>query len=164
LKRSNPGKPIEVTDNISMLRKCPLIFTATVGAAGLIQPAHLGRGPIVICDMSVPSDVADSVASQRPDVLVIPGGIVRLKGNERLSITGLGLRPGHVLACMAETLLMGLEEMTSHGSYGAISPDQVERMLALADKHEFVLADIDYRAVRPAQHNDEIQAAQLRLD
>ena len=86
----------------------------------------------------------DSVATERPDVLVIPGGIVRLKGNENLSITGLGLQSGHVLACMAETLLMGLEEMTSHGSYGAISPEQVDRMMALADKHDFVLADIDY--------------------
>jgi acetylornithine/succinyldiaminopimelate/putrescine aminotransferase/predicted amino acid dehydrogenase len=144
LQRSSPGKPIEVTDTVNSLRKCPLIFTATVGAAGLIQPQHLGPGPIVICDMSVPSDVADSVATERPDILVIPGGIVRLKGNESLSITGLGLRSGHVLACMAETLLMGLEEMTSHGSYGAISTEQVERMMALADKHDFVLADIDY--------------------
>jgi len=151
LRRAIPGKPIEVSDTVTSLQACPLIFTATVGAPGFIQPAHLGPGPIVVCDMSVPSDVADSVASERPDVLVIPGGLVRLKGNEGISITGLGLPPGHVLACMAETLLMGLEGMTEHGSYGAISPEQVQRMMSLADKHGFVLADINYRDVRPAQ-------------
>jgi hypothetical protein len=45
---------------------------------------------------------------------------------------------------MAETLLMGLEGMTSHGSYGAITPQGVQQMMTLAGKHGFVLADIDY--------------------
>jgi predicted amino acid dehydrogenase len=118
--------------------------TGTVGAGDLIQPWHLGNGPVVICDISMPSDVAPSMSRERPDVLVIPGGIVRLADNDGLVIGGLNLKPGHALACMAETLLMGLEGMTSHGSYGAITAEGVQQMMALAEKHGFVLGDIDY--------------------
>jgi predicted amino acid dehydrogenase len=49
-------------------------------------------------------------------------------------------RPGHVSACLAETLLMGLEGIVGNGSYGALPPENVEWALAIADKHQFSLA------------------------
>ncbi len=156
LKRSHPGTPVELTDNAEALRRCQLIVTGTVGAGDLIQPSHLGDAPVVICDISMPSDVAPSVSTERRDVLVIPGGIVRLAQNTELTIAGLDLKPGHALACMAETLLMGLEGMTAHGSYGAITPHGVQQMMALAEKHGFVLADIDYGdSIGAADHHAE---------
>jgi acetylornithine/succinyldiaminopimelate/putrescine aminotransferase/predicted amino acid dehydrogenase len=145
LQRINPRLPVEVTDTVDALRRCQLIATATVGAGDLVRPAHLSMEPIAICDISVPSDVSATVVSERPDALVIPGGIVHLSRDPDLSLAGLDLAPGHALACLAETLLMGLEGATSHGSYGAITLDGVQRILALADKHGFVLADLAVR-------------------
>jgi acetylornithine/succinyldiaminopimelate/putrescine aminotransferase/predicted amino acid dehydrogenase len=154
LKRSYPETPVEVSEHVAALRKCSLIVTATVGAGDLVQPVHLGEAPIVICNMSVPSDIAASVSTERPDVLVIPGGDVRLGHNDDLIMTGADLRPGHALACMAEALLMGLEGMASHGSYGAITPEGVRKTMALADKHGFVLADIEHRQVPSLQRQE----------
>jgi len=57
----------------------------------LIHSEHLGTGPVIICDISVPSDVAPDVVQQRPDVVVIHGGIVRLPLNENFVIAGLPL-------------------------------------------------------------------------
>jgi acetylornithine/succinyldiaminopimelate/putrescine aminotransferase/predicted amino acid dehydrogenase len=148
LKRSAPETPIEVSDDVGLLRKCSLVLTATVGAGELVHPSHLGGGPVVVCDMSVPSDVSESMSADRPDVLVIPGGIVRLTQNEQLTFAGVELLPGHTYACMAETLLMGLEGTTSHGSYGSITPEAVDRIMALADKHGFVLADVESSTLR----------------
>ncbi len=145
LHRISPGTSVEVTDSTEALRRCQLIATATVGAGDLVQPSHLSEGPVAICDISVPSDIAAAVARERPDALVIAGGIVRLQHESGLSLEGLDLPPGHALACLAETLLMGLEGATSHGSYGAITPEGVQRVLALADKHGFVLADLGVR-------------------
>ena len=145
LKRLSPGTPVEVTDHAQALCRCQLIATATVGAGDLVQPSHLSNGPVAICDISVPSDIAVAVASERPDALVIHGGIVRLQQNAGLSLEGLDLPPGHALACLAETLLMGLEGTTTHGSYGGITPEGVQRILALADKHGFALADVGVR-------------------
>jgi predicted amino acid dehydrogenase len=142
LKRAAPNTLVETSDSATALRKCRLVVTATVGAGDLVQAEHLAEGPVAICDISVPSDIAASVTRERPDALVIPGGIVRVRSQDDLSLVGLDLEPGHVLACLAETLLMGLEGATSHGSYGAITPDGVQKTLALADKHGFALADI----------------------
>ena len=71
--------------------------------------------------------------------LAIQGGVVRLPHNPDFRISGIPLPPGHAFACMSETLLMGLEGMKSHGSYGTISTDQVFQSLAIAEKHGFTL-------------------------
>lgn len=92
----------------------------------------------------MPSDISAAVIRERPDALVIPGGIVRLPDPD-LSLEGLDIQPGHVLACLAETLLMGLEGATTHGSFGAITPEGVQNILALSDKHGFALADLGVR-------------------
>ena len=146
LRRLCPETTIEVSDTPAALRTCQLVVTATVGAGDLVRPEHLGAGPVVICDISVPSDIAASVATERPDVFVIPGGVVRLADNASLELQSLDLRPGHAVACLAETLLMGLDRQRTHGSYGAVTKEGVERVLALADRHGFVLADIEDRA------------------
>lgn len=146
LRRLCPATNVEVSDSPAALRKCQLVVTATVGAGDLVQPEHLAAGPVVICDISVPTDIAASVATVRPDVFVIPGGIVRLADSMSLELEALDLRPGHVVACLAETLLMGLEGQRTHGSYGAVTKEGVERILALADRHGFMLADIEDRA------------------
>ena len=96
------------------------------------SPAHLGRGPVVICDISVPSDVTDPVALERPDVHVIRGGVVRLPLDPTFEIGGITLPRGHSLACMAETLLMGLDGATGHWSVGSVTVDGVERTMAAA--------------------------------
>jgi predicted amino acid dehydrogenase len=85
----------------------------------------------------LPYDVSETVYTERPDVLVIRGGVIRLPENKDFIIAGLPLDQGHVYACMAETLLMGLEGITTHGSYGAVTPEGVNRALAMAEKHGF---------------------------
>jgi predicted amino acid dehydrogenase len=74
--------------------------------------------------------------------MVIKGGVVRLPCNDDFSIGGIPLSKGHVFACMAETLLMGLEEVTTNGSYGPVTVDGVEKAMAMAQKHGFSLGDI----------------------
>ncbi len=143
VRRAAPGVALQVTDQVSSLRGCSLIVAASSAAGPLIFPEHLAEGPVVICDLSLPADVDASVLEQRPDVLVINGGIVRLPpGNGDLRIGGLALDPGHIYACIGETLLMGLEGVTTHGSYGPVRPEQVEWTLRVAEKHGFVLGPL----------------------
>ncbi len=96
----------------------------------------------MICDIAEPGDVDPSVSLARPDARVFGGGQVRLPHNPDFRIAGIPLDPGCIFACMAETLLMGLEERTTHGSYGRLSVDQVWQTLAWADKHGFSLAPL----------------------
>ena len=139
IRQMAPDIKIHITDRVAELASCSLIVTASNATQPLIYPEHLGNHPVVICDISVPADVATSVSLERPDVLVIKGGVVCLPHNQDLLISGIPLEAGHTFACMSETLLMGLEGITDYGSYGAIAPEQVVWALSMAKKHGFVL-------------------------
>ena len=75
-----------------------------------------------------------------PGVEVFKGGVVALPNHELLNIGALPLEPGLVYACMAETILLGLEQHWKDFSVGDISREQVYQALAMADKHGFSLA------------------------
>ncbi len=140
LQAVNPDISLEVSDSLDVLKGSSLIVTASNVADALIYPEHLDDQPIVICDISLPDDVAPSVKTSRNNITVIKGGIVRLPPyNEDFIIGGIPLEKGHVYACMGETLLMGLEGRTTHGSYGQIAPEDVDWTLSVADKHGFTL-------------------------
>jgi predicted amino acid dehydrogenase len=46
---------------------------------------------------------------------------------------------------VAETLLLGLEGITRHFSYGPVSRQDVEDALAMAARHGFTLGDLRYK-------------------
>jgi acetylornithine/succinyldiaminopimelate/putrescine aminotransferase/predicted amino acid dehydrogenase len=142
VRAAAPERVVRAVDNLAELADCPLIVAASNTAHPLIYPEHLGPGPVVICDISLPSDVAPEVALERPDVLVVTGGVVRLPLDEDFSVGGIPLPPGHVFACMAETLLMGLEGSWEHASVGRVTPESVRHAMAMADKHGFTVGDI----------------------
>jgi predicted amino acid dehydrogenase len=142
LRAASPGARVRVVDDLAALADCPLIVTASSTPAPLIHPHHLGRHPVVICDISLPSNVADEVALECPNVRVVQGGVVRLPLDETFAIGGIPLAHGHVFACMAETLLMGLEERWEHASIGPVTVAGVQHAMVVAAKHGFVLGDL----------------------
>lgn len=141
IRAAAPDTKVTVAVDLAALKDCSLIVTASNAPEPLIHSEHLGSGPVIICDISVPSDVAPDVKQERPEVVVIHGGVVRLPHNDDFVIAGLPLEKGHVYACMAETLLMGLEGIDQHGSYGPVKPEGVRAALAMAEKHGFELGD-----------------------
>ncbi|HEX5726805.1 MAG TPA: aminotransferase class III-fold pyridoxal phosphate-dependent enzyme [Longimicrobiaceae bacterium] len=137
-----PGAKVTVTADLADLRHCQLILSASNAAGSIIFPEHLSPDPVVVCDISLPADVDPSVELVRPDVKVIQGGVVRLPYNDDLRFGGQPLEPGFIYACTAETILMGLEGIREHGSYGAVTPEGVHRFLAVAEKHGFRLGQV----------------------
>jgi predicted amino acid dehydrogenase len=141
IRNAIPGKKVHLADNLDVLRRCSVVVSASNAAHALIFPEHLASGPVVVCDISVPGDVHESVTEQRPDAEVIHSPIVKLPRNPDFKIAGIPLARGHALPCMAETLLMGLEKAKTNGSYGPITPERVRHMCQIAEKHGFTLAD-----------------------
>ena len=139
LRQLAPGTRVSATADLGELRRCPLVLSASNSAESLIFPDHVFEGPTVLCDISLPPDVDPSVSAERPDVRVIRGGVVRLPHNPTFGLAGAPLEPGLVYACLAETVLMGLEGATEHGSYGPVTAAGVEAALAMAKKHGFEL-------------------------
>ncbi|HET9363451.1 MAG TPA: aminotransferase class III-fold pyridoxal phosphate-dependent enzyme [Candidatus Angelobacter sp.] len=134
---------LEVTDDLYALRKCNMIAAASNSPEPLIRAEHLSEGPVVVCDVAVPADVSADVMIERPLATVIRGGLVRLPHNPDFVIAGLDLEPGYAYACMAETLLMGLEGVTEPVSFGPIKPEGVQWALNAAKKHGFALGKFE---------------------
>ncbi|RKD32764.1 aminotransferase class III-fold pyridoxal phosphate-dependent enzyme [Thermohalobacter berrensis] len=132
---------ILTTDIDNMLPLGDIVVSATSNVGKLIKPNHLKSGAVV-CDMSRPRNVDEDVARNRPDVLVIDGGIIEVPGLPDLGVD-LGFDKGLAYACMSETMILALEGHYKHTSVGSsgINMENILLTRRLAEKHGFKLAD-----------------------
>lgn len=121
------------------VREADIVITATTSGGGIIRAEDLKPGAVV-CDVAVPHDVCREVARLRPDVLVIEGGVVEVPGKPDLNFD-FGYPPGVALACMAETMVLALENRLEDYSIGrGLDFDKVEEIAMLARRNGFRLA------------------------
>jgi fatty aldehyde-generating acyl-ACP reductase len=126
-----------------------LVLTATSATQEFIEPEYLRPGAVV-CELSLPHDIAARTASERPDVLVIEGGNMHVPGTprfERMREPGtefdLGLPRGTALACMSETMVLALENRLESYTLGrGIDLEKVREISFLAERAGFTLADM----------------------
>ncbi len=129
----------ESTTELERLREAEVVVTVTSSDAAIILPEHLRAGS-VICDVARPRDVSMRVARERPDVLVIEGGVVEVPGEVNFGLS-FGFPPKTAYACMAETMMLALEERPESFSLGKdVTVEQVEETQRWAAKHGFKLA------------------------
>jgi predicted amino acid dehydrogenase len=93
-----------------------LIVTATTALEELVKPDDLAPGTIV-CDISRPINVSREITAARPDVVLIEGGVLKPHPpfDSRLD---LGVGRHRAYACLAETMLLALEQDMTHTSLG----------------------------------------------
>ena len=132
---------VEIANDISVLKDCQIILTATAAARPALEAASLAPGTI-ICDVAKPPDTSAAIRA-RHDLFVFDGGQVALPDpNTEFGVGNLNnLPPGVTLACLAETILLALSGETRNFGVGYnVSLAEVDHMLALADRHGFHLA------------------------
>jgi acetylornithine/succinyldiaminopimelate/putrescine aminotransferase/predicted amino acid dehydrogenase len=131
------------TDLPGAVRASDMIFLATSTPEPLLDARAVQPGT-VICDLSRPANVGDDL-HRRDDVMVIDGGIVEVPGRPNLGFH-FGLATGLAYACMAETMMLGLEQRYEHTSLGRdLQESSLDLLRSLASKHEFRLADLRAR-------------------
>jgi len=148
------------TDPLQALPQADLVITVTSAVDTVIEPEYLKPGAVV-CDVARPRDVSRAVAERRPDVLVIEGGVVQVPGPVDFGMD-FGFPPGTAYACMAETMLLALEERYECFSLGReLEVEKVREIRRLAQKHGFRLAGFRSfeRAVTPEQIERTREAA-----
>ena len=137
------------TDLSGAVRRGQLILTATSSTSEIIEPEDLQAGAVV-CEVSLPHDVSRRVASERPDVLVLEGGNMRVPGEPQIMRVreagqpfDLGLPRGTALACMSETMTLALEDRLESFSLGrGIDVAKVLEIDTLAKRAGFEFADL----------------------
>jgi fatty aldehyde-generating acyl-ACP reductase len=129
----------EATVDVARVAEADLVISVTSSDAAIILPEHLRPGAVV-CDVARPRDVSVRVAKERPDVLVVEGGVVAVPGDVEFGIN-FGFPPKTAYACMSETIMLALENRPESFTLGKeVSVEQVEETRRLAQKHGFKLA------------------------
>ncbi|MCK8824886.1 shikimate dehydrogenase [Fuchsiella alkaliacetigena] len=149
------------TDINSLLPQADIVITVSSSVDALVQAQYLKPGAIV-CDIARPRDVAQQVSEVREDVLVIEGGLVAPPGPVKLNFD-FGLPPGSVYACMAETMILALENKYENYTLGRdISLRKIQEIKRLGEKHGFSLAGLR-NLKRPVKEEDFKQVKEAAL-
>ena len=131
---------VEISDQVQrVLSRGDIVLTVTSALDCLIDPGDLKPGAVV-CDVARPRNVAREVTLERPDVLVIEGGVIRLPGQIHFGFN-FGFPPNTSYACMAETMLLALSRRYENYSLGRnLQVEKVREIGELAKQHGFKLA------------------------
>jgi acetylornithine/succinyldiaminopimelate/putrescine aminotransferase/acyl-CoA synthetase (AMP-forming)/AMP-acid ligase II/predicted amino acid dehydrogenase/acyl carrier protein len=123
-------------DTAHVLPRADVVVCCTSTTERMVTEESL-RPEAIVCDVSRPSNVGAHVRARRPDVLVLDGGVVRLPGNSLLGFNA-GIGKGNAYACMAETMMLALEQRYHDASLGFDLPlEQVLEMERLAEVSGF---------------------------
>jgi predicted amino acid dehydrogenase len=151
---------VELATELSALRQAQLVVTVTSALDQVIAPEHLRTGAVV-CDVARPRDVSRRVVEQRPDVLVIEGGMVAVPGQVDFGFD-FGFPPGMAYACMAETIALALDQRYEPFTLGKqIRTAQVEEIDRLAERHGFRLGGL--RSFERAVTDEQIDRVRARV-
>lgn len=132
---------ISVSQNIDDIIDSDIIICAT-NATNTIIPLKKLKENAIICDISVPHNIQKDDLFNRPDLIVLHGGVVKTPLDDGLDFRVRAyLAENQLYACMTETILIALEEYKNHYSYGNIKSFQVDEIMHLSDKHGFTLAE-----------------------
>lgn len=135
------------------------VVTVTSAGGAIVEPRHLKEGAVV-CDVSRPRDVSVRVAKERPDVLVIEGGVVKVPGEVDFHFD-FGFPPRTAYACMSETMMLALENRIESFTIGKdVTVEQVDQTRAWAEKHGFELAGFrSFERAVPDEAIERVRAA-----
>lgn len=152
---SDTGLTVKTTSNINeAVRSADVLISVSSAAETLIEPDILKPGAVV-CDVARPRDVSIRVAEKRDDVLIIEGGVVEVPGDVNFNFN-FGFPPKTAYACMAETMILALENRYENYSLGRnITVEHIDEISALASKHGFKLAG--FRSFEKALRSDDIR-------
>ncbi len=158
--RKDSEAEVEFSKDIDeAVRDADIVITATTTPGTLINMDLIHPGALIY-DMSVPKNVSLEAANSRQDVLVVDGGVVKPPGDVHFNFH-FGLNPGLCYACMAETMILALEEKyESYSLGGNVSLDKIKEISQLGIRHGFKLAQLrSFGAVISQERIEQVRMA-----
>lgn len=117
-----------------------IVICATSSPQTLVTSGNIKAGAIV-CDISRPSNVSPDIRDMRPDVMLFDGGIIEIPGRPYLG-WNFGFEHGLAFACMAETIMLALEQHYEHTSIGTdLNLETIDLLRNLSKEHNFKVAE-----------------------
>jgi predicted amino acid dehydrogenase len=126
------------------VKEADIVLSATSAVSTIIEPEYLKIGAIV-CDVSLPANIAREVTKVRNDVFVFEGGLAKIAYPDDIKDVRLkSILPGSsIYGCAAETMTLtfaGKFESYSIGR-GNIKEEKIYEIKNMAAKYGIVLSD-----------------------
>lgn len=118
LIENHPGISVDSEYDLEHLITCDVIIAATNHPEALIRSRHVKSGAVIVDDAQ-PSDVADEIFRDRPDVLALEGGVVSAPHINTHFNFGLKHRDD-IFSCLAEAIILASIEHFDDFQVGAI--------------------------------------------
>lgn len=135
-------KVIACTNPNEELATSDFIVVATSSTTGYVLDMMRVKSGAVICDCSQPINISPRDAKTRPDVLIVVSGEITLPGHPAIHVD-LGLPKPSVYACLAETVLLTLEERFESFSLSRmLTVEKVKEISAIGRQHGAKLSSI----------------------
>lgn len=130
-----------------VLKQSDIIICATSAFDVLLNNANIRPGSI-LCDISMPPNIAKSILKGRNDVIVYAGGRAKMPAfTDIKNKTWSFLFPGNsIYGCLAESLILACEQKYENYSIGQgeIREERIDEIFNLGIKHGFDVADFGY--------------------
>lgn len=130
VRARRPATAVHATVDIDDIRHADLVVVMTSSATALVTADHLKPGAIVLDDTQ-PRNTDPAILDQRPDVLVVDGGMARVEGLEVRA--DVGVPQGYAYACLCETMLLALADHRGNFCTDGATVAQARHMQRLAD-------------------------------
>ncbi len=131
VRRTDPWMNVVTSTDINSVKEADIVVLMTSSTDALLKSEHLKPGAIILDDTQ-PRNTDPKLSEERPDVLIVDGGLVSIPG---VSVNAhIGLPNGHSYACLAETMLLGLGGHTGHFSIGTPGAAEISTIAAHADR------------------------------
>lgn len=118
--------------DMAACRRADLVVLMTSAAGAVLTAEHLKLGAVVLDDTQ-PRNTSPDLGTERPDVMILDGGVVSTPGLTRTGF-GIGLAGSSSFACLAESSLLALADHRGHGTIGRPSLDQVAQVQQLSER------------------------------
>ena len=126
------------------IQDADIIISATSALTTIIDPFFLKPGAIV-CDVSLPANIAREISRHRADLFIFEGGLCRMPYHENIKKSKLGVwwAKNAIYGCLGEGLILAHSNYFQNYSLGRgnISDDKIVEISTLAQLHGFELAD-----------------------
>ena len=134
------AKDADVTSDITRLREADLVIVATNAPDAFIKSEYLKIGAMIY-DLTQPQNISRKVKEERADLVIVDGGIVSVPGIE--FSFNLGTPEGTTFACLAETILLALEDGQAKGSFtGKVDVGDAKNIWDIFLRHNFRIASL----------------------
>lgn len=131
----SPGAHLkEFSNNLEGLKEVDLIIVATSSPEAFIKSEYL-KNSTIIYDITQPRNISLVEAQKKPDVKIYDGGLIIIP--QLINELSLGLPSKTLFACLAETILLALENDEINYSLGKVEVGKIEKIMNLAVKYKF---------------------------